>query len=732
MSTALNDRDAILQAASVRIINPKNASILMSASSSLFHLNAAGDVDVPAITISATLIGLEGDVTFTADGAALTSVTGKSAVVRYADMQGPAAIVTARIVAGGQTFAQSCIIGVVRDGSSGSINYTWVKYADSAAGAGLSDDPTGKAYIGLAYNKGAATESTNASDYAWSLIKGTDGQPGGKGADGSTLYTWIKYSRAANGDPLADLPDDSTMYIGLATNKTTPVESTWAGDYVWSKFRGADGVSMPGTPGARGAGQYYAGGSAWSDGVANAATPGDNVVNDVVTISNGGTYAMTKRWDGSAWNAIGAVFDGSLFVTESINGAAIRAGTLDIRGPDGTIVLKASSSLAEQTKSSPNLAARLSSWGDRAGGVGVVSGSGDGRFINGEYIYMPTGYEYSGINSNPLNIQPNAYYTVSFDAYCDGTPRVLVADLYGAGLDTAGIGVQLTNTITRYKFTERMPDFGSAPKGYLRMFAGSSGSTIIISNVKVELGVVSTSWSDNVITPGNAVSYVMPGAINNTMIGGDIFSTNWNGIVGPGGAGWLLQRSGAFYAGAVQLRGSISGGSYTSYATPSDPAQIGFYVGAEGFKLGNSNSAKYITGTADGNMYMPGFKHENGQLTLDQPIIINPAFNTKSASISSSGGTYFTAARNNPNAYMGSHAMNVTGMVPVRYVWSLDYSAPPSTFAPRLTNWSPSTSISAAVSGLVGQSFDAYLTCTAFDAGGLSVSAWTTITLEIV
>jgi hypothetical protein len=348
MSTALNDRDAILQAASVRIINPKNASILMSASSSLFHLNAAGDVDVPAITISATLIGLEGDVTFTADGAALTSVTGKSAVVRYADMQGPAAIVTARIVAGGQTFAQSCIIGVVRDGSSGSINYTWVKYADSAAGAGLSDDPTGKAYIGLAYNKGAATESTNASDYAWSLIKGTDGQPGGKGADGSTLYTWIKYSRAANGDPLTDLPDDSTMYIGLATNKTTPVESTWAGDYVWSKFRGADGVSMPGTPGARGAGQYYAGGSAWSDGVANAATPGDNVVNDVVTISNGGTYAMTKRWDGSAWNAIGAVFDGSLFATGSIQGAALKAGTVTIYAPDGRVLLGAGGEFGAQ------------------------------------------------------------------------------------------------------------------------------------------------------------------------------------------------------------------------------------------------------------------------------------------------------------------------------------------------------------------------------------------------
>jgi hypothetical protein len=609
MSTALNDRDAILQAASVRIINPKNASILLNASPSLFHLNAAGAVDVATITITATLVGLEGDVTFTADGAALTGVTGKSAVVRYADMQGPAAIVTARIVAGGEPFTQSCIIGVVRDGAPGN-----------------------------------------------------------------------------------------------------------------------------GTPGARGAGQYFAGGSAWSDGTANAATPGDNVVSDVVTISNGGTFAMTKRWDGAAWNAIGAVFDGSLFVTGSINGAAIRAGTLDIRAPDGSIVLKATASLAEQTKSSPNLAARLSSWTPR-GAAGYVTGSQDDRFINGEYAVLNPGSGYVAMESNALNIPRNSWYTFSFDAYCTGVPVDINADVYGYGADSAGLYVTLTNTIKRYKFTDLSADFPDMPKTYLRVFRGgdpNSGSAVVISNVKVEMGVTATAWSDNVITPGNAASYVMPNAINNTMIGGDIFSSNWNGIVGPGGAGWLLQRSGALYAGAVQLRGSISGGSYTSYATPSDPAQIGFYVGPEGFKLGNSNSGKYITGTADGNMYMPGFKHEGGQLTLDRPVILNPAFNTKSASISSSGGTYFTAARNNPNAYMGSHAMNVSGMTPVRYVWSLDYSAPPSTFAPRLTNWSQSTSISAAVSALVGQSFDAYLTCTAFDAGGLSVSAWTTITLEIV
>jgi hypothetical protein len=435
MSTALNDRDAILQAASVRIINPKNASILMSASTSLFHLNAAGDVDVPAITITATLIGLEGDVTFTVDGAALTSVTGKTAVVRYEDMQGPAAIVTASIVAGGQTFAQSCIIGVVRDGAGGSTTYTWVKYADGPNGEGLSDNPTGKSYIGLAYNKGTAVESTAPGVYTWSLIKGTDGQPGGKGADGATLYTWIKYSDSPDGSAPYDTPNAGTAYLGLAVNKPTAVESNTPGDYVWSKFRGADGIVLAG---ARGAGQYYAGGSAWSDGTANAATPGDNVVSDVVTISNGGTFAMTKRWDGASWNAIGAVFDGSLFVTGSIHGAALKAGTVEIRGADGKLWLGAGGEFGATVKVS-NLQVGgddvnsirdprfkdLAWWGldpytPGGANVNVIDWNGTSqtawRHNVSVYFYSTGGVQYN-TETKRMPLTPGATYLVEYDLF---------------------------------------------------------------------------------------------------------------------------------------------------------------------------------------------------------------------------------------------------------------------------------------------------------------------------
>ncbi|WCG23668.1 phage tail protein (plasmid) [Vagococcus lutrae] len=55
-------------------------------------------------------------------------------------------------------------------GTDGQTTYTWVKYADDDKGTGISDNPDGKLYIGLAFNKTTATESNTASDYTWSLM----------------------------------------------------------------------------------------------------------------------------------------------------------------------------------------------------------------------------------------------------------------------------------------------------------------------------------------------------------------------------------------------------------------------------------------------------------------------------------------------------------------------------------------------------------------------------------
>ena len=131
-------------------------------------------------------------------------------------------------------------------GEDGTTLYTWIKYATSASGTNMSDDPTGRDYIGIAYNKSTATESTNPKDYQWSLIKGADGAQGVQGPpgeDGTTLYTWIKYATSDAGANMSDNPDGRD-YIGIAYNKTSAAESTNPKDYAWSLIQGETGIGV--------------------------------------------------------------------------------------------------------------------------------------------------------------------------------------------------------------------------------------------------------------------------------------------------------------------------------------------------------------------------------------------------------------------------------------------------------------------------------------------------------
>ena len=124
-------------------------------------------------------------------------------------------------------------------GADGKTLYTWLKYADSPT-SGMSDSPSGKKYMGIAVNKTSITESSNYSDYTWSLIKGTDGISV-KGDKGDTVYIWVKYADDAKGNGMSEYPDGK-KYIGLAYNKTTATESNNASDYIWSLIQGEDAV----------------------------------------------------------------------------------------------------------------------------------------------------------------------------------------------------------------------------------------------------------------------------------------------------------------------------------------------------------------------------------------------------------------------------------------------------------------------------------------------------------
>lgn len=113
-------------------------------------------------------------------------------------------------------------------GADGKTYYTWVKYADSPT-SGMSDNPSGKKYIGFAYNKTTGTESTSYSDYSWSLIKGDKGETGNTGAQGAAgngikSITYYYARTTSQTAPSAGNITSTTMPTLDATNK-----------YLWQK-----------------------------------------------------------------------------------------------------------------------------------------------------------------------------------------------------------------------------------------------------------------------------------------------------------------------------------------------------------------------------------------------------------------------------------------------------------------------------------------------------------------
>ena len=149
------------------------------------------------------------------------------------------------------------------NGKDGKTYYTWIKYATDSSGSNISDSPTGMSYIGIAYNKESQTESSTPTDYKWTKIKGDDGIPGAKGADGKTSYFHVAYANSSDGrDGFTTSPNISSSYryLGTYTDYTStssrnPSSYTWAPMFDSTKKRNF--TSQPTTP--------YAVGDTWTE-----------------------------------------------------------------------------------------------------------------------------------------------------------------------------------------------------------------------------------------------------------------------------------------------------------------------------------------------------------------------------------------------------------------------------------------------------------------------------------
>ena len=129
---------------------------------------------------------------------------------------------------------------------------TATPYMQSASEVTTADYPS---YIGQ-YTDFTQADSTNPSDYTWSLIRGNDGErgpqglkgdpgatgiPGQPGADGKTSYLHIAYATNSTGTAGFDVSNATgKTYIGQYTDFTS-ADSTDPSKYTWSLIKGDKG-----------------------------------------------------------------------------------------------------------------------------------------------------------------------------------------------------------------------------------------------------------------------------------------------------------------------------------------------------------------------------------------------------------------------------------------------------------------------------------------------------------
>lgn len=177
-----------------------------------------------------------------------------------------------------------------KPGADGKTPYLHIAYANSADGnTGFSTtDGTNKLYIGQ-YTDYTQADSTDATKYTWTKIKGEQGERGPQGVPGlqgiqgpkgeqgiqgpqgntgatgpqgpagQSTYFHIKYSSVANPTSSSQMTETPSTYIGTYVD-SAQADSADPKKYTWSRFQGLQGPQgtqgIPGTNGTNGKTSY--------------------------------------------------------------------------------------------------------------------------------------------------------------------------------------------------------------------------------------------------------------------------------------------------------------------------------------------------------------------------------------------------------------------------------------------------------------------------------------------
>lgn len=679
MSTTVGARDILLAAASPRLLAPPNAAIFLKTTTPVFHVTSGGSSDPSSINFTAELFELSGTVTFSASGATLTSIVGNTCSLLPANMPGATATVTATLVYRGTEFTDTLHISKVVDGLStnNAIAYAYQRSASPPSGTPgavtydfttatittptlangwLKTIPAGTdpLYVTAATASAAASTDTIATgEWGSAVVLAQNGTTGANGLNSASVFI---YQRNSTGTP-PTLPSATTTYTfstggltGLNNGWTTSVPAIGSGSYLFVSVATAVSTSTTdtiasgewaavqimaqnGATGSRGAGTFYATGGSWSDATANTATPGDNVLDDVVTISDGSSFINSKRWNGSAWVAIGTVIDGSLVVTGSLQSGSfatnsVTASKINITTSGGTL------------NRDPFFIDYPASW-TVTGTVASASNAG-GAAPAKTYIYSAGGAVGTAFCTETIPIDSTKTYVLSASFYADtGNNRqfVLIVDFYD-NTNTLILGTGWGSATYSGFPAFQVPTANVwAPYKTGKFGAGVSGKAIPSNAKYCKIGVYlndTGSSSTTMAVTSLRLEEMLPGVLikDGAITADKITTASLSAIQAELGSA------------VISTTGSLRSGQ-TAYATGTG-WWLGFESGTPKFSIGNSTQYLRWTGSAL-------------DLKLD------------TFSASTAGNYNSPSGANGTRFYVSRTATPSGGVSPYTYAWTLQY-----------------------------------------------------------
>lgn len=337
-------------------------------------------------------------------------------------------------------------------GEDGKSQYFHVKYSNDGKTFTSNNGETLGDWMGTCVNETEA-DPTEFSAYTWRKIVGEDGTNGIDGVDGhdgQSSYFFVKYSANADGNPMTEVPDDNTKYMGTCSTNIDEAP-TDPGAYTWTQCRGNDGTNgIPGPAGADGRTQYL----------------------HIKYSDDGKTFTADNGEELGAY--IGTLVDFNEADSTNFNDYTWKkfTGDVDVGGRNYLQKSNPADWIDEWVAWGTNTTATVTD-----GWLQVTHGGSDSS-----YGYYPP----------KISTFPAGDLLLSFDAYSESATELNYNYIMGSNGNTKIGSVNITREPTRYVIPIKRD---AELSGCSILLGSTAGNSFYVKDIKVEVGNVPTDWT---------------------------------------------------------------------------------------------------------------------------------------------------------------------------------------------------------------------------------------------